>query len=37
MQKLGRGLAVLNCSVRSVECRLYRARQILIQWWEAER
>ena len=27
---------VLNCSVRGVEGRLYRARQMLMQWWEAE-
>jgi RNA polymerase sigma-70 factor (ECF subfamily) len=27
---------VLKCSVRGVEGRLYRARQMLMQWWEAE-
>jgi DNA-directed RNA polymerase specialized sigma24 family protein len=28
---------VLNCSVRGVEGRLYRARQMLMQWWDEER
>ncbi|MCB1278541.1 RNA polymerase sigma factor [Prosthecobacter sp.] len=28
---------VLNCSVRGVEGRLYRARQMLMQWWNEER
>ncbi len=26
---------VLNCSVRAVEGRVYRARQLLMQWWDA--
>ncbi len=28
---------VLNCSVRGVEGRVYRARQMLLQWWDEER
>ena len=28
---------VLNCSVRAVEGRVYRARQELLQWWNEER
>jgi RNA polymerase sigma-70 factor (ECF subfamily) len=28
---------VLNCSVRGVEGRLYRARQMLLEWWNEER
>ena len=28
---------VLNCSVRGVEGRIYRARQMLLQWWNEER
>lgn len=28
---------VLNCSARAVEGRLYRARQMLLQWWNEER
>ncbi len=28
---------VLNCSVRGVEGRVYRARQMLLQWWNEER
>jgi RNA polymerase sigma-70 factor (ECF subfamily) len=28
---------VLNSSVRGIEGRLYRARQMLMQWWEEER
>ncbi|WP_146854808.1 RNA polymerase sigma factor [Brevifollis gellanilyticus] len=27
---------VLNCSVRGVEGRIYRARQMLMEWWERE-
>jgi RNA polymerase sigma factor (sigma-70 family) len=27
---------VLNCSVRAVEGRLYRARQMLLEWWNTE-
>jgi RNA polymerase sigma factor (sigma-70 family) len=27
---------VLNCSVRGVEGRVYRARQMLMQWWNEE-
>lgn len=27
---------VLNCSVRAVEGRLYRARQMLLKWWNEE-
>ena len=27
---------ILNCSVRSVEGRLYRARQMLLEWWNTE-
>lgn len=27
---------VLNCSVRGVEGRLYRARQMLLEWWNTE-
>ncbi|MFN0077468.1 MAG: RNA polymerase sigma factor [Prosthecobacter sp.] len=27
---------VLNCSVRGVEGRVYRARQLLMQWWDEE-
>lgn len=26
---------VLNCTARGIEGRLYRARQMLMQWWEA--
>lgn len=28
---------VLGCSVRAVEGRVYRARQMLLQWWNEER
>jgi DNA-directed RNA polymerase specialized sigma24 family protein len=28
---------VLSTSVRGVEGRLYRARQMLMQWWEEEK
>lgn len=28
---------VLNCSVRGVEGRLYRARQMLMEWWDEEK
>jgi RNA polymerase sigma-70 factor, ECF subfamily len=27
---------VLSCSVRGIEGRLYRARQMLLEWWEEE-
>lgn len=27
---------VLNCSLRGVEGRLYRARQMLLEWWNTE-
>jgi RNA polymerase sigma factor (sigma-70 family) len=27
---------VLNCSVRGTEGRIYRARQMLLRWWEEE-
>ncbi len=27
---------VLNCSVRGIEGRIYRARQILLRWWDEE-
>lgn len=27
---------VLNCSVRGTEGRIYRARQMLLQWWDEE-
>lgn len=27
---------VLNCSLRGVEGRVYRARQMLLQWWNGE-
>lgn len=27
---------VLGCSVRGVEGRVYRARQMLLEWWAAE-
>lgn len=27
---------VLNCSVRGIEGRLYRARQMLLEWWNEE-
>ena len=28
---------VLNCSTRGVEGRVYRARQMLLKWWDEER
>ncbi len=27
---------VLNCSVRGTEGRIYRARLLLLQWWDEE-
>lgn len=28
---------VLNCSVRGIEGRVYRARQMLLEWWDEEK
>lgn len=28
---------VMNCSVRGVEGRVYRARQMLLEWWDEEK